>query len=275
MKTKILSIVALAALTITSCKTAAKKEQKQEVKTEVKEHAEKKEEHKKHWAYTGETNPEHWKELEGDAACGGNAQSPINIIATDAVKGTSGLKLSDIHYSKETLIHDIVNNGHSIQYNFKGGENYVNYNGKRYDLAQFHFHSPSEHTVNGVRYPLVMHMVHVSKEKDFVVFAILFEEGKENKSFDFLESYLPIHPGEKKAIGKAYDFSKDLPSSFEHYNYKGSLTTPPCTEAVNWFVFTTPETVSEAQVKALAALMPKDNFRPTQAVNGRTITLSK
>lgn len=275
MKIKFVSILAIASVLIISCKKEVKQASNKVEEVVIPVQTEKKEAAKKGWAYKGETNPKHWKELAGDAACGGQVQSPINIITSDAINGISGLKLSDIHYQKETIINHVINNGHSIEYVFEGGENYVIVKGKRYDLAQFHFHAMSEHAIDGVHYPLVKHMVHVSKDNEYVVFAVLFKEGKENKSFNFLESFLPIKQGEKKAIGKVYDFTKDLPSTFDHFAYTGSLTTPPCTEGVNWFIFTQPEILSSSEVKALADLMPLNNFRPIQPLNGRKIILNK
>jgi len=198
---------------------------------------EEKKEQAKHWSYDGETSPEHWAELEKESTCAGNHQSPIDIVTANLVTKPSGLKASDIHYDATTIIHDITNNGHSLQYNFDDKDNYVNFEGKRYNLAQFHFHAASEHTVNGMHFPLVMHMVHVSEDKNFVVFAVMVSESNESSVFDFLESYLPVTPGETKTVGKAHHFKNYILTDFDHYYYKGSLTTPPCTEAVNWFVF--------------------------------------
>jgi carbonic anhydrase len=241
----------------------------------VEEVAEPKKEEPKHWGYDGETSPEHWAEIEKESDCGGSHQSPIDIVTADALIRASGLKASDLHYDASTIIHDVVNNGHSLQYNFDDKENYVTFEGKRYDLAQFHFHAASEHSVNGMHFPLVIHMVHVSNDKNYVVFAIMVSEGNESNAFDFLESYLPVMPGETKAVGEAHHFENYLLANFDHYHYKGSLTTPPCTEAVNWFVFKDAIEASPAQVKAIAELMPRNNYRPTQPLNDRKVYLSE
>lgn len=252
-----------------SCKNEEKKPEV--VTTEVEAP---KEEHK-HWSYDGETSPEHWADIEKESSCGGNHQSPIDIVTADVIKKASGLKMSDVNYPENTTIHDVTNNGHSLQFNFDGKDNFVNFEGKRYNLAQFHFHAASEHSINGMHYPLVIHMVHVSEDKEFVVFAVMVTEGGESKTFDFLESYLPVNPGETKPIGKSHNFSKYLLGDFKHYFYEGSLTTPPCTEAVNWFVFKDPIKISAAQVKAIADLMPRNNYRPTQPLNDRKVYLSE
>ena len=228
-----------------------------------------------YWIYDGETDPEHWEEIGQNSSCEGYRQSPVDIIERDALITNSGLKISDLHYPKETTIHSVTNNGHSIKYNFDRGDHYVTFKMKRYNLAQFHFHAPAEHTLNGVRYPLAIHMVHQSKDNHFVVFAIMVEEGENNEIFDFLESYLPLYEDETKETGLPHNFNHYISDNFDHFYYRGSLTTPPCTETVNWFVFKTPFTISSGQVKLLAALMPKNNYREEQPLNGRRVFLSR
>lgn len=228
-----------------------------------------------YWIYEGETDPEHWEEIGQNSSCEGYRQSPVDIIERDALITNSGLKISDLHYPKETTIHSVTNSGHSIQYNFDRRDHYVTFKMKRYNLAQFHFHAPAEHTLNGVRYPLAIHMVHQSKDNHFVVFAIMVEEGENNEIFDFLESYLPLYGDETKEIGQPHNFNHYISDNFDHFYYKGSLTTPPCTETVNWFVFKNPFTISSGQVKLLAALMPRKNYREEQPLNGRRVFLSR
>ncbi len=226
-----------------------------------------------HWSYQGETGPKHWAEFEKDSDCGGKHQSPINIISTDATVDNT-LKDLDIHYATNTKIHEVVNNGHSIQYNFELGD-YLNYKGDKYELKQIHFHEASEHTIDGIRYPMVIHMVHVSDNNQFVVLAVMVKEGQNSEPFTFLESYLPLKTGQTKTIDASFDLNKNLPNSKGYYNYIGSLTTPPCTEGVNWFVFKNPITVSLKQVKELQKLMPLNNYRNEQPLNGRVVKQTK
>lgn len=228
---------------------------------------------KKHWSYEGETGPEHWAEFEKDSDCDGKHQSPINIISVEA-KTDTDLKPLDIYYASQTKIHDVVNNGHSIQYNFEPGD-YINYKGKKFELKQIHFHEASEHTINGVRFPIVIHMVHVSKDKEFLVLAIMAKEGKSSAPFKFLESYLPVEKGQIKTVDASFDLNQNLPKDKGYYNYVGSLTTPPCTEGVNWFVFKDPITISVGQVKQLQKLMPMNNYRNEQPLNGRQVIQTK
>ncbi len=271
MKNLFLLYAVFAMVFAVSCKPADQKADEAADRTTEEATTEK----PKHWSYDGETSPEHWAEIEKESSCGGSHQSPIDIVTANAVAQASGLKASDIHYDAETMIHDVTNNGHSLQYNFGGKDNYVDFGGKRYDLAQFHFHAASEHTIDGSHFPLVIHMVHVSEDKEFVVLAVMVSEGKESDAFDFLEAYLPVNPGETKTVGVTHHFADYLPGDFAHYYYQGSLTTPPCTEAVDWFVFKEPIKVSPEQVKAIADLMPRNNFRPTQPLNDRTVSFSK
>lgn len=223
----------------------------------------------KHWTYEGETGPEHWVEIEKESDCGGKRQSPINIIAVNAIDDAS-LKPIETHYSANVKIHEITNNGHSIQYDFEKGD-FITLNGIDYQLKQFHFHEPSEHTINGIRYPLEMHLVHVSKDNKIAVLAILAKEGENSEPFTFLEKYLPINKGETKLIDTYFDLNKNLPEDKEYYTYSGSLTTPPCTEDVTWVVYKTPITVSLDQVKQLQKLMPLNNYRTEQPINERIV----
>lgn len=276
MKLHVLIPAALALMVTASCGTEKKAEAAEELKTEKAEPAvEEKKAEPKHWSYDGESSPEHWAEIEKESACGGNHQSPIDIVTGGMESKASGLTAADLHYDATTTIHDVTNNGHSLQYNFDDSDNYVDYEGKRYDLAQFHFHAASEHTIDGMHFPLVIHMVHVSEDKEFVVLAVMVKEGESNDSFDFLETYLPVNPGETKPVGEPHTFAKYINGDFAHYNYTGSLTTPPCTEGVNWFIFKDALSASPEQVKMIADLMPRNNFRPTQPLNDRVVYLSE
>ena len=231
------------------------------------------EDHKPHWAYEGEMGPEHWAQIEG-TACSGSHQSPVNIIRTDSMPKADTVLPLTLHYSPETEIFDVVNNGHSIQFDFAKGDE-VEYLGNRFALKQIHFHEPSEHTLNGVRYPIEMHMVHVNESlNQYTVLSVLGYEGKPAPGYDELEAVLPLKVGEKKAINKAFDLADILPFNLTpRFHYQGSLTTPPCTENVNWVVFEQPFMMSEAQVKMLKDNMPANNYRGVQPLNDRGVSL--
>ena len=222
-----------------------------------------------HWTYEGETGPAHWAEIEKQSDCDGTKQSPINIINIEADTDTS-LKSIDIYYANNVKIHDVTNNGHTIQYDFDQGD-YIMLDDSKYELKQIHFHEASEHTINGIRYPLEMHMVHVNQENKIAVLGVMAQEGESSEPFTFLENYLPVKPGETKVINTNFDLNLNLPANKAYYTYKGSLTTPPCTQGVRWYIFKTPITISLDQVKQLQDLMPINNYREEQSLNGRIV----
>ncbi|MCK0192502.1 carbonic anhydrase family protein [Arenibacter sp. F20364] len=224
---------------------------------------------KKHWTYEGETGPEHWIEIEKESECDGKRQSPINIIDID-VQDDNLLKPLDTHYSRNVKIHEVTNNGHTIQYNFEKGD-FILLNNEKYELRQIHFHEASEHTINGIRYPLEMHLVHINKDNKIAVLAVLAKEGVSSEPFTFLEKYLPVKNGETKLINSKFDLNLSLPKSKDYYTYSGSLTTPPCTQNVAWFIYKTPITISVGQVKELQKLLPINNYRNEQSINGRIV----
>lgn len=262
MKKVYFLLTAFSFITIYSCKQPKDNHTQHEETTIEEEHP--------HWSYQGETGPEHWAEIEKQGHCDGQFQSPINIIHVNTIEDNEPRQL-DIQYNAATKIHDVINNGHSIQYNFEPGD-FLNYKGKKYDLKQIHFHEASEHTINGVRYPLEMHMVHLNTDNEYLVLAVMAEEGNNSEPFEFLESYLPIQSGEEKVVDQTFDLNLNLPVDRKYYHYMGSLTTPPCTEGVEWFVFQQPITISLDQVKVLQQLMPINNYRTEQPINGRIIS---
>ncbi|WP_281612992.1 carbonic anhydrase family protein [Flammeovirga sp. SubArs3] len=231
----------------------------------------------KKWAYEGETGPKHWAKLEEESNCDGLHQSPINIIDVNTISSNVLDDVKEMDFEGETTITSITNNGHTIQYNFNGERNKLNFNDKVYKMKQFHFHSPSEHTINGVRYPLEIHVVHHCEETDsYIVFAILVQQGEPDPSFIFLERHLPVGIGITKRIDESYDLGATISDIFGMdsigvYTYQGSLTTPPCTQDVQWVVLKNASTASERQIKLLETLMPKNNYRDTQPINGRAI----
>ncbi|WNH09803.1 carbonic anhydrase [Thalassobellus suaedae] len=229
-------------------------------------------ENAKHWSYSGETSPEHWLEIEKNSDCDGNHQSPINIIHKDANSLDSKGDLK-ILYTPTTRISEVENNGHSIQFDFEEGDS-INYKNETYHLKQIHFHEPSEHKINGVIYPIEMHLVHVSKTGKITVLGILGEEGEESQLFEFFESFLPLKNGVTKDINHDIDLSSLFSTEKHYYSYNGSLTTPPCTEGVNWVVFKEPIILSITEVLKLKNNMPINNYRNEQPLNDREVKLN-
>lgn len=230
------------------------------------------------WNYIGESGPEYWAQLESESECDGHNQSPINIVDIETKQGVFLEHITELEFEDETTITSLTNNGHTIQYNFNGDLNTIKFENKEYKMKQFHFHSPSEHTINGVRYPLEIHLVHHCEETDaYVVFAMLVQQGVSDPTFDFLEQYLPVHVGETKPINSTYNLGYKVSDIFgmdsvDVYTYKGSLTTPPCTEDVLWIVMKNASSASASQIELLENLMPKNNYRNTQPINDRVIS---
>ena len=223
-----------------------------------------------HWSYSGETAPENWIEIEKNSDCDGNNQSPINIIhrRVDSIKIQGDLK---IQYTPTTLLKQVENNGHSVQFDFEPGDS-INYKNETFYLKQIHFHEPSEHKINGLIYPIEMHLVHVSKDGNITVLGLLGEEGDESQLFEFFESFLPLKNGETKEIHQKIDLSSLLLEDKHYYSYGGSLTTPPCSEGVNWIVFKEPIVLSVEEVIKLRDNMPLNNYRNEQHINERKVT---
>jgi len=105
------------------------------------------------WSYAGETSPEHWAELEKNSDCLGKRQSPVNIIDLNVVEKAGDTAHNTLFYSPKTILTRVRNNGHTVQFDFDRGDSICSRD-VHYDLVQIHFHTPSEHTVNGIRYPI-------------------------------------------------------------------------------------------------------------------------
>lgn len=225
------------------------------------------------WSYAGETSPEHWAELEKNSDCLGEKQSPINIIDLNVVQKEGDTAHNTLFYSPKTILTRVRNNGHTIQFDFDRGDSICSRD-IHYDLVQIHFHTPSEHTVNGIRYPIEIHLVHQSKNMDrYTVLAIFGIEGQESETLERMESFLPLKEGEEKVIEKAIDLTTIFPHSKDYYSYLGSITTPPCTENVNWIIFKEPSVLSLEEVIRMRDNMPLRNFRNEQDLNDRLVHL--
>lgn len=165
---------------------------------------------------------------------------------------------------------DGINNGHTIQINYAGADT-LTIGNDSYALVQYHFHDPSEHTVNGKHSPMEMHLVHQSAAGKLAVVGVLIDEGAHNKAFDPVWANLPKQKGmETHYSAVTVDVDGLLPAVRTSYRYDGSLTTPPCSEGVSWIVMSTPIQLSAAQIGVFMQLI-RDNNRPTQPLNGRGV----
>jgi len=229
-------------------------------------HKDKDKETDKHWSYEGDTGPEHWAELDPDweIAARGQSQSPIDL--GEATLGDAGTL--EFNYLESAI--RVTNTGHSIQMSVEPGS-WVEIDGKRFHLKQFHLHSPSEHTVNGEFSDLEVHCVHESDDLQLAVVGFLMDPGQGSANFDIFLDNIP-EVGETRVIPNfRTDIAKILPDDLDHkYHYQGSLTTPPCTENVEWIVLKTHTTISAEQIATFRKYYQGNN-RPIQPLNDRKL----
>ncbi len=224
------------------------------------------------WSYKGSTGPEHWGDLRPDyvLAKTGKQQSPVDIV-TAQIRRQDAAPLN-ASYQQTTL--EILNNGHTVEDNYHGG-GVLAFEGREYKLAQFHFHSPSEHTIDGKHTPMEVHLVHKDASGKLAVIGVMIREGLAHPELAVLWKHLPESPGRAEAVANVnVNASQLLPKSLASYRYSGSLTTPPCSEGVAWFVLQEPIEASAEQIAAFRKVITGNN-RPTQPLNGRVITASR
>ena len=236
---------------------------------------------KTEWGYEAKNGPQVWGQLSPEyfLCAEGRHQSPIDLV------NPTPAKLLPIPYAyNATTDMNIRNTGHTIEVAYPEGS-WIEVDGTRYQLLQFHFHAPSEHTVAGKPFDMEMHLVHKSEAGNLAVVGLLIEKGHHHFSYDPVWEHLPAVPGETQRL----EVSKKLPINPRMmlspngqitdeamqpfppaYRYEGSLTTPPCSEEVKWIVLTTPIEMSEAQIAAFKAII-HDNNRPVQPLNGRKL----
>jgi carbonic anhydrase len=227
------------------------------------------------WHYEGDTGPAHWGALAPEfSACGeGRSQSPIDI--TKPERGATPEARLPLAPAELRIVHhehlaDGINNGHTIQVNYAGADALA-LGDASFPLAQYHFHAPSEHAVDGSHFPMEMHLVHKAADGALAVVAVFIREGGHNKAFDPIWSNLPAQKGvETHYPAVKVDVDALLPAARTTYRYDGSLTTPPCSEGVKWLVMSTPIELSREQIGAFTDLISGNN-RPLQPLNGRVV----
>lgn len=222
------------------------------------------------WSYAGENGPISWGSLDSTyTACSlGRGQSPIDI------KEARKADLPALKFDYQAVSMNIIDNGHSIEVNYPPGST-LRVGDKTYTLKQFHFHHPSEERVNGQVYDMVAHLVHANREGRLAVVAVFLKKGDANTLIDSIWRHIPREKEKAVAIPSISLNATDLlPKDRGYYTFAGSLTTPPCSEGVTWYVMKDSATLSEAQVARFAALYPM-NARPIQPTNGRQISETK
>ena len=247
-----LVIVALAASLVVACGS-------EEVVEEVTETID--------WGYSGAGGPENWGSISPDnERCdSGTQQSPINI--TGYQQGDS----PPISFSYRKEAESVTNAGTSVSVKFPSG-NRLGFGERTYQLEAIYAHTPSEHHIDGTSYPLELQLLHSQTFGDVAVVSMLYEIGDANPVVQEIIDNAPAEIGTTAVTGllNARDF---MTRDVGYYSYKGSNTTPPCAEPVDWFVMLEIGTVSQAQVDALMNLTGANN-RPLQPLNGREIATS-
>ena len=220
------------------------------------------------WGYSAPNDPSVWGELASDyrTCARGEAQSPVDLAATEE-KPVAPIQL---HYGTVPLDATDTSRGLlvSTASQSEQPDEFLDFDQKRFNLAQFHFHSPSEHQINHDAAAAELHLVHRSAQdpSQLLVVAVLLEQGQPSPELEELLQSL----GSSSTSKQRLDLNQLLPKNTEHYQYVGSLTTPPCTEGVQWIVMKNPLTLSAKQLDQLHAFV-HDNNRPLQPLNERTV----
>lgn len=220
----------------------------------------------KHWAYEGSTGPGYWADLDpANTLCrSGQQQSPIDV-STAYAQRLEPLALRYMPGNVTTL-----NNGHTIQHNVEPGS-FLEIGADRYQLLQFHFHTPSEEAIGGRRYPMVIHFVHKNDAGQLAVIAVFLKQGKEDQRT--LKSLWKKFPATGETDSDSHLLVNPqalMPARLDYWTLMGSLTTPPCSEGVRWIILKTPITVSARQLAQFRKLFPM-NARPLQPLRQRAI----
>jgi carbonic anhydrase len=228
---------------------------------------------KVHWSYVGSTGPQHWGMLSPafELCDTGKAQSPINIER----KKTRAPYTLNMNYSHQAQ--SIINTSHTLQLNFQGNKvkekEVLTYAGNDYELMQFHFHSPSQTLWHKQAFPLEIDFVHQGKDGKLLELAVLVKGGSENPALAEIIKHLPKEEGSEFSVQDAnIEPIQLLPADKRYYAYDGSLTTPPCTEGVQWIVLSQPITASPAQILTIRQAVHGSNARPVQPLNGRVLS---
>ena len=221
------------------------------------------------WGYDQVHGPAMWGTLDPSfAVCAaGKHQSPIDI------RGTEAADLPHIEFKYHTSPLRVIDNGHTVQVNYAPGSS-LGVGGRTYELSQFHFHRPSENHLEGKAFPMELHLVHRNSDDKLAVLVIFLIVGPENPAIKSVWAHIPDEKeNEVKVEGVTIDANQLLPRARGYYTFEGSLSTPPCSEGVVWFVMKEPVAISEAELKTFDHLY-SNNTRPVQPVNDRAVRAS-
>lgn len=219
--------------------------------------------HARTWTYGGATGPERWSDLDpANATCAvGQQESPIDL------KGAITADLGDLDIDWSPMVAAARDTGHAIQLDASEGSTMA-MGGQIYRLLQFHVHQPAEHLLDGRRFPLEIHFVHAGPDGILGVLGVFADVGVASAPLQAMIDSLG-----SPAAGPALDPNGFLPAGHDFFRYEGSLTTPPCSETVDWVLLSGPTTVSQAQIDTFERLHP-GNTRPVQPLHRRFLLRS-
>jgi len=221
-----------------------------------------------HWSYSGVVGPQAWGGLrpEFKLCAKGDRQSPIDIREGMAVD------LEPIQFRYQPSAFSAIDNGHTAQVNVAPG-NSIDVGGRRFELLQFHFHRPSEERIDGRQFELSVHLVHKDSEGRQAVVGVLLGKGAAQPVVQTVWNNLPLEKHQDIKARAMLDPNELLPQDRRYYTYMGSLTTPPCSEGVQWLVMRQPVSATPEQIEIFSRMYPM-NARPLQNAAGRRILQS-
>ena len=217
------------------------------------------------WGYDGETAPAHWHTLHTDyASCAGDNQSPIDIqTAFDT-------QLDPIAFHYTASAQSVSNDGNAVRFTYPTSKHII-VDGEVFYLRQLDIHTPSENRINGESFPLEAHLTHESLDGNIAVVAVMGSLGDDNPALAPMVQAIPAQAGQHAELAKLIEPHAILPANREYFRFNGSLTTPPCTEGVRWFVLKEAVPVSTAQLQTVAGALAHANNRPVQPLNARVV----
>lgn len=221
-----------------------------------------------HWSYQGDDGPEHWGDLspDFDRCKSGQNQSPVDLVAT------INADLPEIVFQYHGTPIRETNNGHTIKLSIEPG-NFLAIPelDLQFQFLQAHFHSPSEHTIDGRHSDMEIHLVHSAEDGSLTVVGIMMNEGEGDPMLNQVWAFMPEQVGEVREAPISVFEAGVLPPTRNYFSYNGSLTTPPCSEGVRWIVLPDPMTASAGQIERFKERVGAITNRPVQPINARRI----
>lgn len=219
------------------------------------------------WGYMEENGPQTWGDIKEEySLCkNGKLQSPVNLKWSQPVKPKRNVEFD---YKDAEL--RVADAGYTIQVRFPEGQR-AYFNGKQFELQHIEFKTSSEHQLSGNQLPLEAQLVHKNELGQVAILSVFMIEGQFNPFMEKVLSHVPGKKHSERLVPNLLVNPKDLlPSVMTYYFYVGSLTTPPCTEGVRWYVLNTPVQLSREQIVSFRKSYPQ-NTRPLQPINSRNI----